>query len=224
MPRRQHRAHRTPANDPFLIAASTPGHPLHEICQDQRIRPEDAGEFLQMEKDRCNAGRVPYEYDDIVDQVIDEIEAEETPEAPSWVNKLPHRKFKVSFTMTVNDKLHYMDFKRGMPQLINLIISRSTFDPSDKHYVYLDKLIQEAVDGFVVLPAGSPYPPPQMGKYFVDNVHMPDVMESITSAYERLATLGVDVKEIKAMIAKLVDAVQNVPDAGLCLMLWEFKF
>lgn len=75
MPRRQHRAHRTPANDPFLIAASTPGHPLYGVCQDQRIRPEDAGEFLQMEKDRCNAGRVPYEYDDIVDQVIDETEA-----------------------------------------------------------------------------------------------------------------------------------------------------
>lgn len=76
MPRRQHRAHRAPrANDPFFIAASTPGHPLYEVCQDQRIRPEDAGEFLRMEKDRCNAGGVPYEYNDVVDQVIDEIEA-----------------------------------------------------------------------------------------------------------------------------------------------------
>lgn len=147
-----------------------------------------------------------------------------TAEASSWVNIAPYRKFKVSFTMTVNDKLHYMDFNKGMPQLTNLIISRSTFDPSDKHYVYLDKLIQEAVDGFVVLPSGSPYPPPKMATRYVDNVHMPDVMKDITSAYERLGTLGVDVKEIKAMIAKLVDAVQNVPDAGSCLMRWEFKF
>lgn len=125
--------------------------------------------------------------------------------------------------MTVNDKLHYMDFKKGMPQLTSLIISRSTFDPSDKKYAYLDKLIQEAVDGFVVLPSGPTYPPPKMAKRYVDRVHMPDVMDDITSAYERLATLGINVKEIKAMIAKLVDTVQNVLDAGSCLMRWEFN-
>lgn len=75
MPRRQGHGHRNPSPeyfDPFYIAATTPGHPLHQICREQRIPPEEVGDILREEICRCiNEGRYsPYE--DIHWQVQDE--------------------------------------------------------------------------------------------------------------------------------------------------------
>lgn len=56
----------------------------------------------------------------------------------------------------------------------------------------------------------------------MDSVPVPDVMTELTSVYERLVKLGVDTKEIKEMLAKVVGTVESTPDAGACLMEWTY--
>ncbi|KAI4110575.1 MAG: hypothetical protein LQ339_001151 [Xanthoria mediterranea] len=116
----------------------------------------------------------------------------------------PSKKFVVAFAINVKGELHYMDYRKGLPQLVNLIISRSTFEPSDRNYTYLDLLIRDAVESFMVQPEVPTNP--RSKKEVVDGPtpFMPDIMKELNSAYERLVTLGVDVKEIKEMLAKVV--------------------
>ncbi len=134
----------------------------------------------------------------------------------------PSKKFVVAFAINVKGEQHYMDYRNGLPQLVNLIISRSTFQPSDRNHKYLDRLIQDAVESFMVQPDGPTNPRSKKEVVDAPTPFMPDVMKELNSAYERLVTLGVDVKEIKEMLAKVVGTVESTPDAGACLMEWTY--
>lgn len=75
MPRRQGHGHRNlPPEDPnpFFIAATTPGHPLEQICREQRIPPEEIEDILRNEMERCQAEGRYSPYEDVVWQVQDE--------------------------------------------------------------------------------------------------------------------------------------------------------
>ena len=117
-----------------------------------------------------------------------------------------------------------MKFEDGLPQLINLIIGRSMLHPSSKGYDYLNERIREAVRSFVVQPTGPFCDAPRMADRGVEKVHLPDVMAALTSAYERLQTSGIETKDVRTLMAKLVDAVVMVPKAGPCLMRWSLLF
>ncbi|CAO1599947.1 hypothetical protein XANCAGTX0491_003652 [Xanthoria calcicola] len=134
----------------------------------------------------------------------------------------PSKKFVVAFAINVKGELHYMDYRKGLPQLVNLIISRSTFQPSDRNYTYLDLLIRDAVESFMVEPECPTNPRSKKEVVDAPTPFMPDLMKELSSAYERLVTLGVDVKEIKEMLAKVVGTVESTPDAGACLMEWTY--
>ncbi|KAL8648818.1 MAG: hypothetical protein Q9226_005832, partial [Calogaya cf. arnoldii] len=68
--------------------------------------------------------------------------------------------------------------------------------PKTSQYTYVDKLIREAVDSFNVQPRESAKRD--------SGVHLPDVVNGITGAYEKLKTLGIDVEDVNRMMAKLV--------------------
>ncbi|KAL8882889.1 MAG: hypothetical protein Q9198_000176 [Flavoplaca austrocitrina] len=124
--------------------------------------------------------------------------------------------------MTVNGEVHYMKFVDKLPQLVNLIIGRSMLERSTKSYNYLGEQIGEAVRSFVVQPISPPYANLEMAERYVDRVYLPHIMAALTSAYERLQSSGIETKEIKTMMVKLVEAVEKVPNAGPCLMRWSF--
>ncbi|KAL8674105.1 MAG: hypothetical protein Q9168_001500 [Polycauliona sp. 1 TL-2023] len=151
-------------------------------------------------------------------QPQDEVAEEPKEEYIPFTECAHHQPFTAYFTMTLDDRPHHMNLETGLPQLIPLIISRSMFGPSTSQYAYLDKLITEAVDSFKVQPLYRSVPRQTMRQCF-----LPAEMARLTEAYERLGARNVEVKELRVMIAKMVEAVMMVPDAGHCLMYWMFE-
>ncbi|KAL8758427.1 MAG: hypothetical protein Q9199_001502 [Rusavskia elegans] len=145
---------------------------------------------------------------------------EEEAEEKTWIEETSIRgkSFTAYFTMLVKDEPHHMNLETGLPQLISLIISRSMFGPTSEDYAYLDKLIEDAVESFTVKPSSQSFPETRMAP-----TDMAGDLARITAAYERLLTLGIEVKEMKVLAAKLVWKARKTPGAGNCLMHWVFQ-
>lgn len=134
------------------------------------------------------------------------------------VHQAYHQKFNAYFTMVIDDKPHYMILEAGLPQLVSLIISRSMFPPTSEDYAYLDTLISEAVKSFTVKLHSESYPETRMAP-----TDMAGGLALVTAAYERLLALGVEVREMRDLAAKLVGSVRETSCPGHCLMKWSFQ-